>query len=63
MGLKTPHQYIESLRDGRVIFWGYCRTDQTTAQTRFDGMPPGYVGYCAGSRHFVALRNLVAIEA
>ena len=35
MGLKTPEQYIESLRDGRVTFWDGERIDDITKHPRF----------------------------
>ena len=35
MGLKTPQQYIESLRDGRVMFWDGERIDDVTTHPRF----------------------------
>ena len=36
MGLKTPGQYIESLRDGRVTYWDGERIDDITKHPRFD---------------------------
>jgi 4-hydroxybutyryl-CoA dehydratase/vinylacetyl-CoA-Delta-isomerase len=35
MGLKTPQQYVESLRDGRVIYWDGERIDDVTTHPRF----------------------------
>jgi 4-hydroxybutyryl-CoA dehydratase / vinylacetyl-CoA-Delta-isomerase len=35
MGLKTPEQYVESLRDGRVIYWDGERIDDVTTHPRF----------------------------
>src|SRR6185436_14630606 len=35
MPLKTPEQYIESLRDGRVTFWDGERIDDITTHPRF----------------------------
>ena len=35
MGLKTPEQYIESLRDGRVTYWDGERIDDITKHPRF----------------------------
>jgi len=35
MGLKTPQQYVESLRDGRVIYWDGERIDDITTHPRF----------------------------
>ena len=35
MSLKTPQQYVESLRDGRVTFWDGERIDDITAHPRF----------------------------
>jgi 4-hydroxybutyryl-CoA dehydratase / vinylacetyl-CoA-Delta-isomerase len=35
MGLKTPQQYIESLRDGRVTYWDGERIDDITKHPRF----------------------------
>src|SRR6478609_5832719 len=35
MGLKTPAEYIESLRDGRVTFWDGERIDDITTHPRF----------------------------
>ena len=35
MGLKTPQQYVESLRDGRVTFWDGERIDDITTHPRF----------------------------
>ena len=35
MALKTPAQYIESLRDGRVTFWDGERIDDITTHPRF----------------------------
>ncbi|HEV7547931.1 MAG TPA: 4-hydroxyphenylacetate 3-hydroxylase N-terminal domain-containing protein [Reyranella sp.] len=35
MGLKTPQQYIESLRDGRVTYWDGERIDDITTHPRF----------------------------
>ncbi|MBV8410542.1 MAG: 4-hydroxyphenylacetate 3-hydroxylase [Alphaproteobacteria bacterium] len=35
MGLKTPHQYVESLRDGRVTYWGGENIADITKHPRF----------------------------
>lgn len=35
MGLKTPQEYIESLRDGRVTYWDGERIDDITTHPRF----------------------------
>ena len=35
MPLKTPQQYIESLRDGRVTYWDGERIDDITTHPRF----------------------------
>lgn len=35
MGLKTPQEYVESLRDGRVTYWGGERIDDITKHPRF----------------------------
>lgn len=35
MGLKTPQQYIDSLRDGRVIYWEGKRIDDVTTHPLF----------------------------
>ena len=35
MALKTPAQYVESLRDGRVTFWDGERIDDITTHPRF----------------------------
>ena len=35
MGLKTPEQYIESLRDGRVVYWDGERIDDITMHPKF----------------------------
>ena len=35
MALKTPQQYIESLRDGRVTYWDGERIDDITTHPRF----------------------------
>ena len=35
MGLKTPQQYIESLRDGRVTYWDGERIDDITTHPKF----------------------------
>jgi len=35
MPLKTPQQYIESLRDGRVTYWDGERIDDVTTHPRF----------------------------
>ena len=35
MGLKTPEQYVESLHDGRVIYWDGERIDDITTHPRF----------------------------
>ncbi len=35
MGLKTPEQYVESLRDGRVTYWDGERIDDITTHPRF----------------------------
>ncbi len=35
MGLKTPQQYVESLRDGRVTFWEGQRIDDITQHPLF----------------------------
>jgi len=36
MALKTPEEYIESLRDGRVTYWDGERIDDITAHPRFN---------------------------
>lgn len=36
MGLKTPEQYIESLRDGRVVFWEGRRVEDITKEPLFN---------------------------
>ena len=35
MGLKTPQQYVESLRDGRVTYWDGERIEDITTHPRF----------------------------
>lgn len=35
MGLKTPQQYLDSLRDGRVIYWGGERIEDITTHPLF----------------------------
>src|SRR6185312_3384974 len=35
MGLKTPEEYVESLRDGRVTYWDGERIDDITTHPRF----------------------------
>jgi 4-hydroxybutyryl-CoA dehydratase / vinylacetyl-CoA-Delta-isomerase len=35
MGLKTPAQYVESLRDGRVTYWNGERIDDITLSPKF----------------------------
>ncbi len=35
MPLKTPQQYIDSLRDGRVTYWDGERIDDITTHPRF----------------------------
>ena len=35
MGLKTPAEYIESLRDGRVTYWDGERIDDITVHPKF----------------------------
>lgn len=35
MGLKTPEQYVESLRDGRVTYWDGERIDDLATHPRF----------------------------
>ncbi len=35
MGLKTPAEYIESLRDGRITYWDGERIDDITKHPRF----------------------------
>ena len=35
MPLKTPQQYVESLRDGRVTYWDGERIDDITTHPRF----------------------------
>ncbi|HVP30143.1 MAG TPA: 4-hydroxyphenylacetate 3-hydroxylase N-terminal domain-containing protein [Myxococcota bacterium] len=35
MPLKTPAEYVESLRDGRVVFWDGERIDDVTLDPRF----------------------------
>lgn len=35
MGLKTPEEYVESLRDGRVTYWDGERIDDITQHPRF----------------------------
>ena len=35
MGLKTPAEYVESLRDGRVIYWDGERIDDVAAHPNF----------------------------
>jgi 4-hydroxybutyryl-CoA dehydratase/vinylacetyl-CoA-Delta-isomerase len=35
MGLKTPEEYVESLRDGRVTFWDGERIDDITQSPKF----------------------------
>jgi 4-hydroxybutyryl-CoA dehydratase/vinylacetyl-CoA-Delta-isomerase len=35
MGLRSPAEYVESLRDGRVTFWDGERIDDITAHPRF----------------------------
>src|SRR5260370_23790864 len=35
MPLKTPQQYIETLRDGRVTYWDGERIDDVTTHPRF----------------------------
>jgi 4-hydroxybutyryl-CoA dehydratase/vinylacetyl-CoA-Delta-isomerase len=35
VGLKTPEEYIESLRDGRVVYWDGERIDDITQHPRF----------------------------
>ncbi|MGH8311544.1 MAG: 4-hydroxyphenylacetate 3-hydroxylase N-terminal domain-containing protein, partial [Steroidobacteraceae bacterium] len=35
MALKTPAEYVESLRDGRVLYWDGDRIDDVAADARF----------------------------
>ncbi len=35
MGLKTPEEYVDSLRDGRVTYWDGERIDDITTHPRF----------------------------
>ena len=35
MALKTPQQYLDSLRDGRVIYWEGERIDDITTHPLF----------------------------
>ena len=35
MGLKTPEEYVESLRDGRVTYWDGERIDDITTHPKF----------------------------
>ena len=35
MGLKSPEEYVQSLRDGRVTYWDGERIDDITAHPRF----------------------------
>ena len=35
MPLKTPAEYVESLRDGRVIFWDGDKIEDVTEDPRF----------------------------
>ena len=35
MPLKTPQQYVESLRDGRVTYWDGEHIDDITTHPRF----------------------------
>src|SRR5690349_13666480 len=35
MGLKTPAEYVESLRDGRVTYWDGERIDDITTHPKF----------------------------
>jgi 4-hydroxybutyryl-CoA dehydratase/vinylacetyl-CoA-Delta-isomerase len=35
MGLKTPAEYVESLRDGRVTYWDGERIDDITTHRKF----------------------------
>src|SRR5262245_47083130 len=35
MGLRTPQQYVDSLRDGRVTYWDGERIDDITVHPRF----------------------------
>ena len=35
MGLMTPAQYVESLRDGRVTYWDGERIDDITRHPKF----------------------------
>jgi 4-hydroxybutyryl-CoA dehydratase/vinylacetyl-CoA-Delta-isomerase len=35
MGLKTPEEYVQSLRDGRVLYWDGERIDDVAAHPKF----------------------------
>jgi len=35
MPLKTPAEYVESLRDGRVLYWDGDRIDDVATDPRF----------------------------
>ena len=35
MGLKSPAEYVQSLRDGRVTFWDGERINEVTVHPRF----------------------------
>ena len=37
MPLKTPAEYVESLRDGRVVFWDGDKIEDVTKDARFRG--------------------------
>jgi aromatic ring hydroxylase len=35
MGLKFPEEYVQSLRDGRVLYWDGERIDDVAAHPKF----------------------------
>jgi 4-hydroxybutyryl-CoA dehydratase/vinylacetyl-CoA-Delta-isomerase len=44
MGLMTPAQYVESLRDGRVTYWDGERIDDITPIRSFKRADRGRLG-------------------
>lgn len=58
MALKTPQQYIDSLRDGRVTYWDGERIDDITTHPRFQ-VPIGLVAddYRYDDAEYGALRR------
>jgi 4-hydroxybutyryl-CoA dehydratase/vinylacetyl-CoA-Delta-isomerase len=61
MGLKTPAEYVESLRDGRVTYWDGERIDDITTHPKFK--VPIAVGCSDYDYGNPARRDVIAYEA